>query len=105
MKLLFCQKCYDVFKLDLEVMRQCKCGAVKGRYIDNLMAEVSEEGISIAIGNGSLEEAIVDMTKLFRESDGEANRKEYQAPYKGKIDYAWVRPNSGAGNPHTKIIT
>lgn len=101
MKLLLCPECSDVFKLDFE-MRKCKCGKIKGRYIDNVLAEVSKEAISIAIGNGSVEQAWRNMILLKDKSKNKANRSDYIN--KAKIEYAWVRPNDGAGNPHTKII-
>lgn len=97
MKLALCEKCWDVFKLAKE-MRQCKCGEVKGRYIDNMYAEVSENAVSIAIGNGSLENAIRDARNF------KGNREDYYKDGNGRISHAWVRPNSGEGNPHTKII-
>lgn len=104
MKLLLCEDCWDVFKLTRGEMRKCKCGKVKGRYLDNVTAEVSPNAVSIAIGNGSLEQAIEDAYRNLRHSNGEAERKSYYEPGKGKIEYAWVRPNSGPGNPHTRLI-
>lgn len=103
MKLVLCEDCWDVFKLDYE-MRKCKCGQVKGRYLDNTYAEVSENAVSIAIGNGALQMAIQDAYSNLKYSEGKANRRSYHEPGRGLIKYAWVRPNSGAGNPHTKII-
>ena len=101
MKLIYCKDCQDMVKLRLTEMRFCMCGKVYGRYIDNTTAEVSKTAISIAIGNGSLAQAIQNM-ELFSERQGdELSRESYQnlAP----INYAWVRPNNGAGNPHTTI--
>lgn len=85
-------------------MRQCKCGAVKGRYLNMAEAELSENAISIAIGNGSLERAIVEMEGYFNKTLGQAGRSDYYKEGNGKIEYAWVRPNSGPGNPHTKLL-
>lgn len=104
MKLLFCLNCNDVFKLTLGKMRSCECGKVKGRYIDNSNAEVSENAISLAIGNGSLVNAIAEMMHHKKETKNMAEREEYYQEGYGKIDYAWVRPNDGLGNPHCKII-
>ena len=106
MKLLFCYDCHDVFKLDAEE-RSCKCGKVTGRYIDNQYAETNGKGISLAIGNGSLMTAIHSMfvTKNHEEhsfDDVDYNRNTYIE--KCKIEYAWVRPNDGIGNPHTRVI-
>jgi hypothetical protein len=38
MKLLFCNKCHDVFRLDRDA-RKCHCGAVGGKYVNDLNAE------------------------------------------------------------------
>lgn len=101
MKLVLCVECFDVFKLDYE-MRTCKCKRVKGRYIDNVMAEVSENAISIGLGNGAVANAIYAMNALYQNSDGQADRRDYidTAP----IVAAWVRPNEGPGNPHTRVL-
>lgn len=103
MKLLFCKDCWDIFKLDTE-LRQCKCGKVKGKYLsDNLTAEISETAISLAIGNGSLARAINDMEFFRQFTEDKAKREEYYLSKQGLIDFAWVRPNSGPGNPHCKV--
>lgn len=103
MKLLFCPECQDIFKLKVGEMRFCECGHVYGKYADNGRdAYVSESGVSIAIGNGSLREAIFGMMALQAKSKNSADRKSYQTG--GKIEYAWVRPNEGEGNPHCKVI-
>lgn len=58
MKLLFCTRCHDIFKLDTE-LRRCKCGAVSGLYLDGLNAEYSgETAIPIGFANSSLALAI-----------------------------------------------
>ncbi len=91
MKLLFCEVCQDVFKLDDEEVRSCKCGKVRGRYnSDGHTAVVNGKGSSLAFGNGSLFNAV------FREFA--------QFDYKGKTTFlAWWRPHSGPENPHTII--
>lgn len=104
MKLLLCENCWDVFKLTRDEMRQCKCGKVKGRYITNSLAEVSANAVSIALGNGSVEQAIENMREHQKETDDLGDRSSYYEETNGQIVYAWVRPNSGPGNPHTKII-
>lgn len=101
MKLVKCPHCADGFFLHLQ-MRSCLCGRTKGRYLNDEQAEVSEGAISIAIGNGSLETAVQDMRQLERNSAGLAHRDQYIEH--ARIWYAWVRPNSGNGNPHTRII-
>lgn len=37
MKLLFCKSCQDVFRLT-GIERACRCGAVRGRYVDDINA-------------------------------------------------------------------
>jgi hypothetical protein len=103
MKLLLCENCWDVFKLDYD-MRICKCGKIKGRYINNSQAEVSKNAVSLALGNGSVQQSISNMRVHHMETNGKAERYEYYQPNNGKIEYAWVRPNEGVGNPHTKVI-
>ena len=97
MKLLFCYYCHDVFKLDQDE-RTCKCGQVTGRYIDNTYAETNGKGISLAIGNGSLMSAIHNMAIIKNE---DLDRNDFIENC--KIEYAWVRPNEGNGNPHTHV--
>lgn len=58
MKLLLCLDCGDVVALRPE-LRTCACGAVKGRYLEDLATvEQSEGSISIALHNGDLKAAI-----------------------------------------------
>lgn len=103
MKLIYCPYCGDMFKLRLQNMKTCECGKVKGRYIDNSLAEVSEEAISVAIGNGSFNQA-VGMMKYVQKHSGIMNPDRQTYIAEANIEYAWVRPNDGDGNPHTKII-
>lgn len=35
MKLLFCRKCQDMFRLAIEERRHCKCGLTSGQYDEN----------------------------------------------------------------------
>jgi hypothetical protein len=96
MKLLFCDRCYDLFKLDFE-LRSCKCGLVKGQYINNSEAVVNGKGVSLAIGNGSLLRAVYGWLSAGNDHD----RDHYLN--KNKVEFCWVRPHSGEGNPHTTI--
>ena len=100
MKLLFCDKCCDIFKLD-EEPRKCKCGEVTGRYLDNRYAVTNGKGFSIAIGNGSLMNAIIKMVKLELDHD-DNDRQDFIKNC--KISHAWLRPNSGPGNPHITVM-
>lgn len=107
MKLLLCLNCFDVFKLTRKNMRQCECGKVKGRYDDNgATAETTdnEYTVNLALGNGSVQRAIVQMRMHQLASKNKAVRSEYYEPGQGKIEYAWIRPNTGPGNPHTRTL-
>lgn len=96
MKLLFCPECSDVFKLESE-HRQCKCGKVSGHYINQQDAVTNGQGISLAIGNGSLVNAIGILNGL--------GDNHYRHEYiKESPVLCWVRPNDGIGNPHTKVV-
>lgn len=97
MKLIFCPECYDVFKLVM-AERSCSCGACSGKYVDNTHAEVKGPCVSLAIGNGSLDEAVW----LMKSVEQDNTRRWYID--NTKIEYCWVRPNEGPGNPHTKWI-
>ncbi len=96
-----CPNCKDVFRL-ISNLRKCECGLIMGRYLDSRNAEVSKDAISIAIGNGSLLEAIHKMNTIFKATNGEADRNVYMTD--AKITHAWVRPNGGKGNPNTKLL-
>ncbi len=104
MKLIYCNECQDMFKLDIGNMRWCKCGAVSGRYVNNVQAEVSYNAVCIAIGNGALYQAIADMQQHRFDTGDLAKREEYYQPNKGLISHAWIRPSEGAGNPHSKVL-
>ena len=97
MKLLFCPKCFDVFKLTLKP-RSCDCGEVKGQYIDNINAEVNGKGFSLAIGNGSLVGAINRLSYGAFPCDSSSG-----VYISDNSVICWVRPHEGEANPHTKI--
>jgi len=53
MKLLFCPRCQDLFKLDYE-LRSCKCTFVKGKYLlDGDKAIYNGQGVMLGIGNSA----------------------------------------------------
>ena len=101
MKLLFCDKCSDMFKLGRK-LKQCECGHCKGMYTDEIEAVVNGNGYSVAIGNGSFINAIRVMEEM--SSDPGSNlhgRNDWLID--ASIEYAWVRPHDGPGNPHTTV--
>ncbi len=104
MKLLFCEHCHDIFKPGFGNVRTCECGRVKGRYINDDEVEVSPEAVSIAIGNKSLLQAIADMRRLQARTQDKAGRDAYLQAHKGAIGYVWVRPNTGPGNPRSRLM-
>ncbi|WP_192894616.1 hypothetical protein [Paenibacillus contaminans] len=60
MKLLVCTECLSVFSLDIQIKR-CQCGAVIGRYLDDVTAIYSgDDAIPIGFNNTSLFKAIKD---------------------------------------------
>src|SRR3990167_795681 len=103
MKLLFCESCGDLFNLRRE-LKKCSCGKVAGRYINDTYAQITKDSISIGIGSGSFRKAIYEMNQHFSTTNGKAPRESYYQAGKGKIEYAWIRPNNGKGNPHCEIV-
>lgn len=59
MKLILCKNCHDVFKLS-QMMRSCKCGMAKGRYLkNNFNAEYSgSSAVPLGFANSTLVKAI-----------------------------------------------
>lgn len=97
MKLMFCPHCSDVFKLVRYESRHCLCGKVKGKLIDNRVAVINGEGISMMLDNVHL---LKTLKKL--ESMDQDKPESYYKNY-AKVGF-WIRPNSGHGNPRTKIM-
>lgn len=59
MKLLFCKKCQDAFKLQIFEARTCVCGKVSGKYLDELNAIYSgAPAIPLVLANSSLAGAL-----------------------------------------------
>ena len=95
MKLLFCPKCHDMFKLTHK-HKSCECGEVTGNYINNTNAVTNGKGISVAIGNGSLKNAYYKLKFC-----GDEQSRDFYISSCRVI--CWVRPNEGSGNFHTKV--
>lgn len=101
MKLIFCEECWDIFKMAME-SRSCACGKCTGRYLeDGHKAETNGRGVQLAIGNGSLLNAIAGMRR--HESEGIGHDKEAYIDH-GRISHAWCRPHEGPGNPRCKVV-
>src|SRR5260370_21543254 len=102
MKVLYCPKCGDLFKLTRKELRECKCkrDKVKGKYrADGKHAEISDNAVSIKIPNGSIKKAIRRMQRLKKDTP---KSKDQDTKAHSPIP-AWVRPNFGPGNrrsPH-----
>ncbi len=94
MKLLLCEECNDVRKLDYEVT-SCKCGRVKARYLrDGWHAEHNGLGFLLGMNNSSLGGAIHG----FRQAAEVGNDMVNQEPSPFVFD-AWVM----TGNPRVAI--
>ena len=59
MKLLYCEKCHDVFNLTGRV-KACFCGETGGRYLDNLNAEYWGPCKPLGFANKSFVEALLN---------------------------------------------
>ncbi len=88
MKLIFCDRCWDVFKLSTKDIRSCECGYCKGKYLpDGGRAVTNGHGIAMAFSNPSILKAIMGLYK-----------KDTTVEFK-----AWIRPHSGQHNSRTTI--
>jgi hypothetical protein len=96
MKLLFCPRCLDMFKLVIYEPRSCRCGYVRGHMQDNNLALVNGKGISLCIDNWSLVESGNKLPMLPQNNEPEFYAE--QLPLK-----CYVRPHSGAGNPRSAV--
>ena len=70
MKLIFCPKCKDIVKLELDEYRLCSCEACLGKYMN--LSDVYVEGPAIVLGidNNDFRKAIdhpfLDVATIFR---------------------------------------
>lgn len=100
MKLVYCTKCHDIFKLDYEP-RACKCGECKGAYdADGHHAWTNGNGMALALGNGELRQAIISYKRLERE--GRIHSKQ-DSIIGGEV-LAWVRGHNGPSNPRSRVL-
>lgn len=101
MKLLMCDKCGDVFNLQRH-LKSCGCGHTKGVYApDGKHAEVNGNGISLAIGNGSLMWAAANID--YMKDDWRKEGVEGRWHLHPTALIAWARPHEGPANSHTSI--
>ena len=96
MKLLFCPRCLDMFKIVVFEPRSCRCGYVRGHLEDNTLALANGKGISISLDNRSLVKSGNKLQTLSQDKD-----EKYYAEQTPLTCY--VRPQTGAGNPRTRI--
>lgn len=98
MKLVYCEKCEDIFKLVTGEVRSCACGRCKGRYDpDGGHAVTNGNGHALAIGNMQLYRAIA----RFQVDRGQVRSKPYAM--ENFTFHAWVRAHSGSTNPRSRI--
>ena len=97
MKLLLCPDCADVFKLVIYGTRSCLCGKTKGVLVDDVHAIVNGEGISMMIDN-------VPLVKAMKRLEGMDQNQPEQYYKKNASVACHIRPNSGHGNPRTKVM-
>jgi len=69
-------------------------------YVDEVNAEVNGAGYSLAIGNGSLVQAI---RMLDRPEVSVRHNRSWYMDY-ARVSHCWVRPHTGIGNPHSKVV-
>ena len=96
MKLLFCPRCLDMFKLVIFEPRSCRCGWVRGHLQDNNLALVNGNGISLCIDNWSLVESGNKLQTIKQNED--TSYYAEQTPLN-----CYVRPHAGEGNPRSSI--
>jgi hypothetical protein len=85
MKLLLCKRCQDVFKLQVDLPRQCLCGATKGHYTDGVNAVYSgDNAVPIGFANSTFADAVNSQPK-------EGMGKEFKAFVIPKVCDSFVK--------------
>jgi hypothetical protein len=102
-KILYCEKCESLVKLTRKKIRSCECGKIVGRYLGKSQAEIflGAPAISIVISTPSFKAARKRL-KWTQKHRRKSSREDYKSI--GSV-VAWIRPNSGPGNPHTRERT
>ncbi len=89
MKLIFCDRCWDVFKLSAKEIRSCECGYCRGKYLpDGGRAITNGHGVALAFTNTSVVRACREI----------ALGGDITCDIK-----AWARQHDGVNNPRTTI--
>ena len=102
MKLLMCDSCDDIFNLSYQ-LKSCGCGKVKGRYDSNgSTAVVNGEGVSLAMGTGSIMQAKRALDTKPPMGDWRNTVKDVWGRHDHSI-ICWARPHTGPANSHTVI--
>jgi hypothetical protein len=96
MKLMFCPKCFDTFKLVIFERRTCRCKTVQGQLRDSNRAVTNGQGIAVALDNKSLSDAIKKFFSMAQTRDEKFYKKHCAFT-------CWVRPHAGSGNPRTEV--
>ena len=88
MKLLFCRKCQDVFKLAADYERTCKCGAVGGKYLEDGWHAVywGVDAVPIGFANGTLAVALRNRPRIGEGARFTAFVMPKEVPSMRKID-------------------
>lgn len=102
MKLLVCLACGDIFNLVPNKPKSCSCGDVSGHYINNREAVVNGNGFSLAMGSGSIIEAIQEVQQQLTHNSAPNDLNRDWWKNNNQI-LCWARPHSGPGNPHTTV--
>jgi hypothetical protein len=103
MKALYCTECKSLVRLTSKGPRECECGKVFGKYRKDgkrAVASDNEYTLSVAIDNKSFKAAIRRM-RWWKKRRPKSSREDYKSVARV---IAWVRPNSGPGNPHTATL-
>ena len=98
MKWLFCIDCGSGFSLGHK-LKSCDCGSAKGKYINDSQAVTNGNGVCVAVGNGSFMGAV----RTLEAYNKNTNLVRNDFIDLCRVEYCWVRPHEGEGNPHTKI--
>lgn len=101
MKLLFCTNCGDIFNIRPDVVRECYCGKVRGKYNpDGHTAVTNGEGISLGINNHDLRRV------LYYEYHNDfpcVETRGYEWCRENMNVETWIRANHGPSNPRSEV--